>query len=193
MRPTRHITTLDEARELFYQCRFHSLVKEGVQLCATSSEETLYKCLLIANAYFELHEVNEAKAILRKIEHFAPCQHSVAYASARILYFSGETETAYKAFDQLLASNVSERLRFKALLGMANIHLSHKRFDDIPALVDQLSAFEPLTLADERISLMIFLGNYHLGSQTSVDLARRVLSAGVSCCSQSQLDLLHHP
>ena len=30
-----------------------------------------------------------------------------------------------------------------------------------------------MTLADERISLMIFLGNYHLGSGTSADLARR--------------------
>ena len=136
-------------------------------------------------ACFQEIESEESMAILFEE---AKCINSAEdddylYALARISHLDNDPEKSKGFILKLLESSESDAQKFKATLGLANIEYSQGNYDEIPKMIEELSSFEPLTKMSERISLMIFLGNYYMGSGSSNDMAKSYFKKSMSFAS----------
>ena len=159
----------DKLRELFYSCKFRSVLATLSNLEKLDYDQAVMK----ANALFELHRVPEARATLASIAPATDFNEEHLYASARLAYFDGDRDAARKTFLEIFEHSDSPKHRFRSLLGIANVYYSDGQFEQLPPIIEHLCGFEPLEKIDDRISLMIFLGNWYLASGTSTELAKK--------------------
>jgi tetratricopeptide (TPR) repeat protein len=166
-----HIT-LAELKDLFYRSRFNEVLKMLAKAEESAPLQPEFQ-LIRANTLFELHKVGDAKAILAQMQVDGdPNDPQYMYASARLCYFDNRLAEAKALFSRLVESDCSMSLRFKGLLGVTNTLYTMKDFSAIPGLLQELLAFEPLENEDEKLSLLIFLGNYYFVAGDNYALAK---------------------
>lgn len=164
---------LEFLQDLFYRSRFAQLLVELQSIEAKEGFLTSEQVLLQANVKFELHQVEDCKNILKKVRAEADgFDENYLYAAARLAYLDNNHAGALALVEEVYKNTQQRRHRFKALLGIANSYYSLGDLPKIPPLVEELCSFEPLERDDEKISLMIFLGNYYFVSGTTPELAR---------------------
>lgn len=168
----RATASLGDLKDLFYRSRFNEVLQtlEAMEQSAPLSPEFI---MLRANTFFELHKVREAKDILAAMQTGANAAHpECVYASARLLYFDSRLAEAKTIFQRLVDSDCSPSLRFKGLLGVANTLYTMRDYEAIPEILQELLSFEPLENEDEKLSLLIFLGNFYYAAGDNYDLAK---------------------
>ena len=164
---------IDALKELFYRCKFGELLARLSELEADKGELNAELLLLRANALFECDRVPEARQTLKLVSSRKDSfDENYLYALARLSYLDSNWDDAYRMFSDIHQTTTSERHKFKSLLGIANVLNTQGNHAELPALVKQLTDFEPLQHEDEKISLLIFLGNYYMGAEGSPELAR---------------------
>jgi hypothetical protein len=156
---------LENLKDLFYRSQFTKLL--GV-LDALDSKDSIVAsspefALLKANAYCELQQQDKAVDTLKDlVKNSADAlEGSYLYALARLSYMDNDLQNAYEIFCDLLESTDDERLQFKSLLGMANVLYTNGNTKELDPVLFDLKRFEPLHADDEKISLLLFFGNYH--------------------------------
>jgi tetratricopeptide (TPR) repeat protein len=160
-------------KELFYRCKFGELLTQLAAMEADKGELNAELVLLRANALFECDRVPEARAALKAVSARKDAfDENYLYALARLSYLDSNWEDAYRMFSDIHQTMTSERHKFKSLLGIANVFYSQGDYGKLAGLVKQLTDFEPLENDDEKISLLIFLGNYYMTAEGSPELAR---------------------
>jgi len=177
----------EQIRDLFYRCKFRDALQaiEGVESATGNLSAELR--LVRANALFELHRVEDARAVLAEglaLSTDQPEMHGgyefSQYALARFHYCNDALEEARAAFLKVYENTESRNHEFRSLLGIANVAYTLKEFHKIPVLIEELCSFEPLERDDDRMSLTIFLGNYYLASGSSTELAKTYFSKALS-------------
>lgn len=173
--------TLRRLQDLFYRGKFsellHELERATNDQCELDAELTLLK----ANTLFELHQVNEAKETLSRVsKNQDGFDEAYLYALARLCYLDDKARDARPIFEDILQHTSNCHYRFKSLLGIANTHYSEGNYHLLPPLLKELHALEPLPRDDEKISLLIFLGNFHLASGARADLAKEYYKKALS-------------
>lgn len=174
-----HIT-LASLKDLFYRSRFSEVLQilSAMELEKPLSPEFM---LIRANTLFELHKVGEAKQILVQYhDEGDPNDPEWIYASARLFYFDSRLTEAQDLFKRITESDCSKSQRFKGLLGTVNTMYTRKDYDSIPEILQELLAFEPIEQDDERLSLLIFLGNYYFAACNKPDLAKDYFKKALS-------------
>lgn len=168
---------LNSLKDLFYHCRFRKLLQvlETLNTRDTIVAHSPEFALLKANCYFELHEVNKAIEVLKQlVNHLEKgIDENYLYALARLCYLDNDMVQAQEIFLDLIESSDDERLQFKSLLGLANVLYSNGKLHELETIVFDLQRFEPLELDDEKISLFLFLGNYHSQFTVNLDEAKK--------------------
>jgi hypothetical protein len=165
--------TVGHLQDLFYRCKYSELLVRLGEHEAGVGMLGAEMVLIKANALFELHRVAEAKAALRSVSQTRDSfDESYLYALARVSYLDNRIEDARRLFREVHDQTASPRHRFKSVLGIVNTYFP--KFDDptLEGLIRELHSFEPLDRLDERISLAIFFGNYHLAREDSQGYAR---------------------
>lgn len=181
--------SVETARNMFYRCRFRQLLNllestgrrddSGAFIQPMNSELLQLK----ANALFELHRIPEALALLKHCHENHSDDEQSLYGAARFYYCDNNMDAARATFQKIYDSTDSELHRFRSLLGIANVCYSLGEFAKIPKLIEELCSFEPLEKDDDRISLMIFLGNYYLASEISTALAKSYYTKALAASS----------
>lgn len=173
--------SIGHLQDLFYRCKFSQILEE---LNAYEEEQgglDVEMTLIKANALFEQHQVADAKAALKDVSARKDSfDAAYLYALARLSYLDDQPTQARALFEEIYGQTADVHYRFKSLLGIANTYFTEQDFAKIPALIETLHAFEPLPKEDERISLMIFLGNYYLASGASAGLAKEYFKKALS-------------
>jgi tetratricopeptide (TPR) repeat protein len=165
--------TLEFLQDLFYRSKFGQLLTELDAIEAENEVLSNELLLLKANVLFELHKVAECKDILKQVRKSNDTfDVNYLYAAARLAYLDGENENALALAEEIYNQTDDPHQKFKSLLGIANTHYTLGSMTKIPKIIEDLCSFEPLKKDDERISLMIFLGNYYFASGASSDLAK---------------------
>jgi len=168
---------LTSLKDLFYHCQFQRLltVLETIDKGDTIVDRSPEFALLKANSYFELHNVDKAIESLQTLVKYSgdAFEGSYMYALARLSYLDNDMNGAYDLFLDLIESSDDETLQFKALLGMANVLYSNGNLHELEAIVFDLKRFEPIRKDDEKISLMLFLGNYHCQFTSKIEEAQK--------------------
>lgn len=183
--PERHAHfTLSALKDLFYRSRFNEVLETLGRMEQESALAAEF-VLIRSNTLFELHRVAEAKDILENLQQTGDSSDpQYLYASARLCYFDERLKQAKSLFQKVVESDTSKSLRFKGLLGVVNTLYTQKDFVEIPEILQELLAFEPLEHDDEKLSLLIFLGNYYfaLGNnyELSKDYFRKAMSIAAS-------------
>jgi hypothetical protein len=173
--------SLPQLQDLFYRCKFAELLEILEKLSAERGGLDAEHALLKANTLFEQHHVSEARETLKSLSRSSDAfDEAYLYALARTCYLDERELEARSVFQEIYANTQSPTYRFKSLLGIANTYYSQSDYARLPPIIDDLLAFEPLPRDDERISLMIFLGNYYLASQTSHALAKEYFKKALS-------------
>lgn len=165
-------------KDLFYRCKFRRLIDAIAQTDQNTltTTQVIELKLLKANAMYELHQIHDSIAALKEVSALAKessaaqggssedseVQDHYLYSLARLNYMDNDLTSAFSIFEEIYQSTASSKQRFKSLLGMANVHHSRAEYAKIPKLIDEMRAFEPLDEDDDRITLLIFLGNYAL-------------------------------
>lgn len=175
-----------ELQDLFYRCKFAELLATLDRLQEERGSLDNELVLLKANALYELHRVGESKEALKSVSQTKDgFDENYLYAVARVSYLDGDFDSAGSIFEEIYARTDDERHKFKALLGIANKHYSQGEFAKIVPLLPKLTAFEPLERDDERICLMLFLGNYYRGSGSSYDLAKQYYKKALASAARN--------
>jgi tetratricopeptide (TPR) repeat protein len=176
----RATATLGGLKDLFYRSRFNEVLQtlESMEASAPLAPEFV---LLRANTFFELHRVRDSKEILASLQATGNEAHpECIYASARLHYFDNRLAEAKSMFQRLVDSDCTPSLRFKGLLGVANTLYTMREYDGIPEILQELLSFEPLENEDEKLSLLIFLGNYYFAAGDNYDLAKEYFRKAMS-------------
>ena len=173
---------INHVQDLFYRSKFNEVIQR-INLQAKEEPITTDLLLIKANAYFELHQVEKCKEILETACDQESESDDYLYALARISHLDNESAKSKYFILKLTDSAQTKSQKFKATLGLANILFSENNYSALPKLIEKLCSFEPLERADERISLMIFLGNYYMGTGTSNDVARTYFKKALSLSS----------
>jgi hypothetical protein len=181
MSATEQTLPMNALQDLFYRSKFGDLLKAleaqeegGVSL---DSERALLK----ANTLFELHRVADAKKYLKSVSQQKDSfDEAYLYSAARLCYFDSASTQARALFTEIAENSSDRNYRFKALLGIANTYYTEGEYGKIPAIISELHAFEPLTREDEKISFLIFLGNYYFVSGASSELAKQYFKKALS-------------
>lgn len=172
--------TINALQELFYRSKFNELLN------ALNTEEAQAgldseRALLKANTLFELHQVSDAKKFLKSVRQQKDgFEEAYLYAAARLCYFDNAPGSARPLFSEIVENTHSDHYKFKALLGVANTFYTEGDYSKIPPILSQLHSFEPLRREDEKISLLIFLGNYYFMSGASSELAKQYFKKALS-------------
>lgn len=180
--------TIGHLQDLFYRCKYSALLAELEHEEAQGGALDAEMALIKANTLFEMHRVNDAKAVLAAISPVTADgegDENYLYATARLAYLDvvqrlGEARANFK---KILEKTTSERHRFKALLGIANTLYTEGDYKNLPSFIAELQKFEPLDRDDDKISLTIFLANYHLSSGDSPQLARDYFKKALALAS----------
>ena len=173
--------TIARLQDLFYRCKFTEVLADVARHEEAEGELDAEVLLIKANTLFELHQVADARATLRSISQGKDgFDEGYLYALARLAYMDYKADEARPLFEEIHAQTTNESYKFKSLLGVANTYYSQSDFAKIPALITELHTFEPLKRDDERISLMIFLGNYYFASGASSELAKQYFKKALS-------------
>lgn len=171
---------MNALQELFYRSKFNELLKtlEHDELRGGLDTE---RSLLKANTLFELHRVSDAKKFLKTVRQQKDgFDEAYLYAAARLCYFDNNPSGARPLFAEITDNTNNEHYKFKSLLGIANTHYTEGDYGKIPPIISQLHAFEPLSREDEKISFLIFLGNYYFMSGASSELAKQYFKKALS-------------
>lgn len=171
-------------QDLFYRCKFSELLTEIAALEAAGLADSEV-ALIKANALFEQHQVPECRAALRSISQAKDTfDEAYLYAAARLCYLDDNPQAdARPLFEEIHRETKKDSYKFKSLLGIANTYYTKGEYAKIPDLITQLHAFEPLPRDDERISLMIFLGNFYFASGQSSELAKQYFKKALSAAA----------
>lgn len=182
MSATEQTLSMTALQELFYRSKFGELLKVLESEETNSADELdTERALLKANTLFELHRVNDAKKYLKTVSQQKDgFDEAYLYAAARLCYFDSDPAAARPLFAEIVEQSTDVHYRFKALLGIANTYYTEGEYGKIPAIISQLHSFEPLSREDEKISLLIFLGNYYFMSGASSDLAKQYFKKSLS-------------
>jgi hypothetical protein len=181
MAAATQLPTITHLQDLFYRSKFNQILTELTareeELGSLDAELTLLK----ANTLFELHDVAEAKVVLKNLSQGKDgFDEAYLYALARLAYLDDKAGDARPIFREIYEKSRSPNYRFKALLGIANTHWTEGDHGKLPPLIEELHSFEPLPRDDERISLMIFLGNFYLDAGSSPELAKQYFKKALS-------------
>lgn len=176
--------TITPLHEIFYQCKFTQVIAYD----NSNPHLSIHESIVVANAYFELHKVQQAKDTLSKLMQENDTKDETdqyLYLLAKLNYFERNFDKAYEIFNNLYLSSEEKDLGFKALLGKANVLWSQNKVSQLPKVVDHLLGYEPLSHPDDRISLAIFLANYHTHVTCQYALARSFLHCALSLASRT--------
>lgn len=159
MKSSDHI---DYVRELALRCRNREALSyiDGAETSGLSTDEKAYLQVIRAVCQFELHRVEDMTETLRKLSETKECSGVALYSQARILYFRKRYREAHQAFQAILTQSENRHYRFRALLGIANIHYSEGNIGKIPELVEEMNNLLPHCHKDDQISLLILRANY---------------------------------
>ena len=157
--------SMESLRDIFYRCQFHRLLRliDAAEFAAFQPGSRFELMMLKANALFELHEAKRAREVLTDVskESGNPYDEHYLYVLARLSYFDDDYETARQSLLKVLEHTIDRTHQFKALIGLANTLYSLEQYEHIPDFIKRMQSLEPLDNEDERITLLIFLGNYH--------------------------------
>ncbi len=174
--------TLAKLQDLFYRSQFDQTVRE-IDEIGCNEQLTAELQLLKANSLFEMHQMDACKAALEEACQASSEDNNYLYALARISHLDEDPERAKIYIQKILDESETKDQKFKATLGLANILYSERNYMALPPLIEKLCSYEPLSREDQRISLMIFLGNYYMGSGTSADMAKSYFKKAMSLAS----------
>ena len=173
--------TLEFLQDLFYRSKFAQVLVELDAIAEKEGQLESELLLLKANVHFELHQVEECKSILQQVRKSNDSfDENYLYAAARLAYLDGEHNAALQLAEEIHNNTQDKHHKFKSLLGIANTLYSQGNMAKIPKIIEDLCSFEPLEKEDERISLMIFLGNYYFASGSSTELAKNYFKKALS-------------
>ena len=168
---------IDEIKTLFYQCRFRQVVETVDRgLFELEVGETAFQLVMIkSQALYEMHQVPEAKALLREVT-IGPQSHtdSYLYVMAKLCYCDENYEKAERLFKLLAERSESVKDFFKANLGLANVYYSLKRYGDLQRIVPEIEEIGDLVSPDERLSFLLLKANYHFFSRNSPVEAKKL-------------------
>lgn len=170
-----------QLQDLFYRCKFSQILEELDAYEKTVGPLNAERRLIKANVFSEQHRVAEARAVLKDVSKEKDgFDAAYLYGLARLSYMNDNHEEARALVTEIYETSDDPSYKFKGLLGIANTYYSQRDFAPIPALIESLHSFEPLPKDEERISLLIFLGNYYLASGTSPELAKQYFKKALS-------------
>lgn len=173
-----------QLQELFYRCKFSLVLDEIAKIERTSVSLDSEILLIKANTLFEMHRVHDSLEVLGSFNpDSTEGDENHLYALARVSYLNNDREAARATFTSIYNKTPDKRHRFKSLLGIANTYYTDGNYALLPPLIERLCGFEPLERDDDRISLMIFLGNYYFASGASMELARTYFKKALSAAA----------
>ncbi len=173
--------TIGHLQDLFYRCKYSELLRalalHEEEVGELDAEMTLIK----ASTLFEMHRVGDANEALRSVSQRKDTfDENYLHALARVSYADDQIDEARRVWQEIHDTTDNPRHRFKSLLGLVNTHYPTFDAPELPAMIKALQSFEPLERLDERISLAILLGNYHLSKPESLPLAREFFKKALS-------------
>lgn len=161
----------DKLRETFYQCRFSNLIEDIDKLETTSVNISLLKTL----AQYELNLIPESKLTLSNIEELAGTASEISYVKGMLSFFDSDMGNALSHFNQALVSAEFSDDQFKALLGLANIHVQSKEFYKVFPLINELSNIET-DRSDLNLSFLLLCSNSYFYSEIDKERGISILN-----------------
>lgn len=155
-----NIIDIEAWEDLFYRAQFRRALTAMEVVCGRTDLPAAFY-LLRANVLFEINETSQAeKAIddaVAAADHSARDEHR--YALARLAYMNGQYQQARTLFSHIFEDTDNERMRFKAMLGIANAYANQGKWEHVGYLVDDLASFD-LTRDDDKICVLHFFAMY---------------------------------
>ncbi|SMF50027.1 hypothetical protein [Pseudobacteriovorax antillogorgiicola] len=168
---------VDEIKNLCYQCEFRKVV-EAVDrsLVMDPGSDPFFKMQLYkSQALFEMHKVNDAKALLRHLtEHEEKQSDFYLYVMAKLHYSDKEWEKAIRLFRLLADKSESVREYFKAILGLTNSYFSIRKTSEIKRLLPELEELLDVVPLDQDLSFRLLKANVFYSVDNNIQKAKRI-------------------
>ena len=165
-------SNLNRFEDLYYKAQFRQVLD---QMSTTPGDENLSANFHLLRASV-LFEVNEAVAAKNALEAAVAAEadsdrEEHMYALARMAYMNDQFREARTLFGRIFEDADDQRLRFKALLGIANSYANEDNWDNVGYLIDDLISF-PLERDDDKICMLHFNGVFLANAQKNFGKAR---------------------
>lgn len=173
-----------KVKELFYRCQYQNVIEQVDKIDWEFYDDKSYVDLQVlkSNALYETHEVEASKDLLKAMATFRHIQNRAVYlyANGRLNYFEMQFNEALDQFMEISAITTDPVLKFRGLLGAANVHYSLSNFEEIPSLLAQLDALKSKVGVEDQISHLIMLGNYYRSAGIDKIMARKYYALAMS-------------
>jgi hypothetical protein len=185
-----------ELYELFYSARFQRVI----DVVASRGEAASFEAIGIeASALFEMHRAGEAKARMASViaredaRRGRPSDTAVpatvtdahlSYLRGRFSYLDCDYRTAERLFSAVAEAGAGTVLRFKALLGLANLHYTEGRHEAFTLLMREIVPLAEGLGDDDRICVRLVRGKEALASGADPDSARSWCTEALTIAAQ---------
>lgn len=173
---------LEAFQHLFYRCRFRELLAKAADPAAATARDAAPITMAVyqSGSLFELHRVTDAVSLISTVAvPGADFDPERLFALAKLQYYRGAHQDSLATFQQLLElSSRSPRHRWRALLGIANVHLTCGDLHRVSMVLQELGDQDESLKVDERISAMILRGSLESALQQANKLENS--AAGLS-------------
>ena len=169
--------SIEEIKDLCYQCEFRAVVDAvDASLKRNPDSESFFKLQLYkSQALFEMHRVDEAKALLKRLtEHEEKQSDFYLYVMAKLHYSDQEWEKSIRLFRLLADKSESVKDYFKAILGLANAYFSINKSTEIKRLLSELEEMLDIVPADQALSYQLIKANVTYLFDNDVPSAKRI-------------------
>lgn len=175
-----HVQTdgiLAKVKNLIYRCQFSAAMDQISSADKTSTKEADYveMQLLFSTCLYEIQAIDEAKKHLKDLSanHKFQCRAAYHYALGKLSYFEAEYDKALVYFETLDRLTEDPTLRFRGLLGIANVLYSTGSFAPMAHKLARLEQLKTLVAEEDQISHLILLGNFYRTSSPDKVLASK--------------------
>ncbi len=165
--------SIASVRELFYRCQFSRALKVIRQLIPHSNEDDRVELSLIeTQCLLEMHRVRESREVMAGLKEFGYAnRENFLYVAGRLAYSNCDYEEAEKNFKELAQHSEKVADYYRALMGLAGVYFSLKRFHDLDPLLIELEELCQVVQLDNLLSFEL------LKAHTWVALGEKALEA----------------
>ena len=169
--------SIDRIKDLCYQCEFRAVVDAvDMSLKQEPDSDSFFKLQLYkSQALLEMHQVDEAKALLKSLtEHEEKQSDFYLYVMAKLHYSDKEWEKSVRLFRLLADKSESVIDYFKAILGLANAYYSINKSTEIKRLLNELEEMLDIVPLDQSLSYQLIKANVAYLFDNDVPSAQRI-------------------
>ena len=149
---------IEKVGHLYMQCKFKDAIALVDKIGPRAHRDTHFKLqLLKSQALFELHQVDQAKALLTQLTTIEPeHSHYFLYGMARLNYIDQKLEKSQRLFSRLKERSESVEEYFNATLGLGYVFDALKSYEQAQSCLEELQELCELVSLERQLSYYLF-------------------------------------